>query len=76
LKVTRKQQQEEFYQFLDAIIENAPADLSANEIWMPSNLYKLLKKKSYKGFKMFTSMFLKDNEVILGRYKGTAQINN
>jgi hypothetical protein len=75
LKVTKKQQQEEFYKFLDAIIENAPADLSANEIWMPDNLFKLLKTKSYKGFKMFTSMFLTNNEVILGRYNGTAQIN-
>lgn len=75
MKVTKKQQQGEFYQFLDAIIENAPADLSVNEIWMPDNLFKLLKTKSYKGFKMFTSMFLKDNEVILGRYKGEAQIN-
>ena len=75
MKVTKKQQQEEFYQFLDAIIENAPTDLSANEIWMPDNLFKLLKTKSYKGFKMFTSMFLNNNEVILGRYNGNAQIN-
>jgi len=75
LKVTKKQQQAEFYLFLDAVIENAPTDLSANEIWMPDNLFKLLKTKSYKGFKMFTSMFLKDNEVILGRYNGNAQIN-
>lgn len=69
MKVTKKQQQEEFYQFLDAIIQNAPADLSANEIWMPNNLFKLLKTKSYKGFKMFTSEFLTNNEVILGAYK-------
>jgi hypothetical protein len=75
MKVTKKQKQEELYNFLDAIIENAPADLSANEIWMPDNLFKLLKTKSYKGFKMFTSMFLTNNEVILGRYNGTAQIN-
>ena len=75
MKVTKKQKQEEFYQFLDAVIENAPADLSVNEIWMPDNFLKLLKTKSYKGFKMFTSMFLKDNEVILGRYNGNAQIN-
>jgi len=75
LKVTKKQQQAEFYQFLDAVIENAPTDLSVNEIWMPDNLFKLLKTKSYKGFKMFTSMFLMNNEVILGRYNGTAQIN-
>jgi hypothetical protein len=69
LKVTKKQQQEEFYQFLDAITQNAPQDLSANEIWMPSNLYKLLKKKSHNGFKLFTSEFLTNNEVILGAYK-------
>jgi len=75
LKVTKKQQQAEFYLFLDAVIENAPTDLSANEIWMPDNLFKLLKTKSYKGFKMFTSMFLNNNEVILGRYNGNAQIN-
>lgn len=75
MKVTKKQQQEEFYQFLDAIIENAPADISANEIWMPSNLYDLLKKKSHKGYKLFTSIFLKDNEVILGKYIGKEQIN-
>ena len=75
MKVTKKQKQDEFYKFLDAVIENAPADLSVNEIWMPDNLFKLLKTKSYKGFKMFTSMFLKDNEVILGRYNGNAQIN-
>ena len=75
MKVTKKQQQEEFYQFLDAVIENAPTDLSANEIWMSDNLFKLLKTKSYKGFKMFTSMFLMNNEVILGRYNGNAQIN-
>jgi hypothetical protein len=75
LKVTKKQQQAEFYQFLDAVIENAPADLSANEIWMPDNLFKLLKTKSYKGYKFFTSMFLKDNEVILGKYIGKEQIN-
>ena len=75
MKVTKKQQQDEFYQFLDAVIENAPADLSANEIWMPDNLFKLLKTKSYKGFKMFTSMFLKNNEVILGKYIGKEQIN-
>lgn len=75
MKTTKKQQQEEFYQFLDAVIENAPTDLSANEIWMPDNLFKLLKTKSYKGFKMFTSMFLNNNEVILGRYNGNAQIN-
>ena len=75
MKVTKKQQQDEFYQFLDAVIENAPADLSANEIWMPDNLFKLLKTKSYKGFKMFTSMFLKNNEVILGKYVGKEQIN-
>jgi len=61
--------------FLDAVIENAPADLSANEIWMDNNLFKLLKTKSYKGYKFFTSMFLKNNEVILGRYNGNAQIN-
>lgn len=75
MKVTRKQQQEEFYQFLDLIIENAPADLSSNEIWMPSNLYDLLKKKSHKGFKLFASRFLTNNEVILGKYNGKAQIN-
>lgn len=75
MKVTKKQKQEELYNFLDAVIENAPADLSVNEIWMPDNLFKLLKTKSYKGFKMYTSMFLKDNEVILGRYNGKAQIN-
>jgi hypothetical protein len=75
LKVTKKQQQAEFYKFLDAVIENAPTDLSANEIWMPDNLFKLLKTKSYKGFKMFTSMFLTNNEVILGRYNGNGQIN-
>lgn len=76
MKVTKKQQQAEFYQFLDAVIENAPADLSANEIWMPDNLFKLLKTKSYKDFKMFTSMFLKDNEVILGRYLGEVKLTN
>ena len=75
MKVTKKQQQAEFYKFLDAVIENAPTDLSANEIWMPDNLFKLLKTKSYKGFKMFTSMFLMNNEVILGKYNGNAQIN-
>jgi len=75
LKVTKKQQQDEFYKFLDAVIENAPTDLSVKEIWMPDNLFKLLKTKSYKGFKMFTSMFLNNNEVILGRYNGNAQIN-
>jgi hypothetical protein len=75
MKVTKKQKQEELYNFLDAVIENAPADLSINEIWMPDNLFKLLKTKSYKGFKMFTSMFLTNNEVILGRYNGKAQIN-
>ena len=75
MKVTKKQQQAEFYQFLDAVIENAPTDLSANEIWMPDNLFKLLKTKSYKGYKLFTSMFLNNNEVILGRYNGNAQIN-
>jgi hypothetical protein len=75
MKVTKKQQQEEFYQFLDALIINAPTDLSSNEIWMPNNLFKLLKTKSYKGFKMFTSMFLTNNEVILGKYNGKAQIN-
>lgn len=69
MKTTRKQQQAEFYEFLDAIIENAPADLSANEIWMPSNLYDLLKKKSHNGFKLFMSEFLTNNEVILGAYK-------
>ena len=69
MKVTKQQQQEEFYQFLDAIIENAPADISANEIWMPSNLFKLVKKKSHNGFKLFTSEFLTNNEVILGAYK-------
>jgi len=69
LKVTKKQQQAEFYEFLDAIIENAPTDLSANEIWIPSNLYKLLKKKSHNGFKLFTSEFLTNNEVILGKYQ-------
>ena len=69
MKVTKKQQPAEFYQFLDAVIENAPTDLSANEIWMPDNLFKLLKTKSYKGFKMFTSEFLTNNEVILGAYK-------
>jgi hypothetical protein len=69
MKATKKQQQDEFYQFLDAIIENAPADLSANEIWMPDNLYKLLKKKSHNGFKFFTSEFLTNNEVILGKYQ-------
>lgn len=75
MKTTKKQKQEELYNFLDAVIENAPADLSINEIWMPDNLFKLLKTKSYKGFKMYTSMFLNDNEVILGRYNGKAQIN-
>ena len=75
MKVTKKQQQEEFYQFLDLIIENAPADLSSNEIWMPDNLFKLVKTKSYKGYKLFTSMFLTNNEVILGKYNGKAQIN-
>ena len=75
MKVTKKQQQEEFYQFLDLIIENAPADLSSNEIWMPNNLFKLVKTKSYKGYKLFTSMFLTNNEVILGKYNGKAQIN-
>jgi hypothetical protein len=75
LKVTKKQQQEEFYQFLDLIIENAPADLSSNEIWMPNNLFKLVKTKSYRGYKLFTSMFLTNNEVILGKYNGKAQIN-
>ena len=75
MKVTKKQQQEEFYQFLDAIIENAPQDLSSNEIWMPNNLFKLVKTKSYKGYKLFTSMFLTNNEVILGKYNGKAQIN-
>lgn len=75
MKVTKKQQQAEFYKFLDAVIENASADLSADEIWMPDNLFKLLKTKSYKGFKFFTSMFLKDNEVFLGKYNGNAQIN-
>ena len=74
-KSTKKQQQKEFYLFLDAVIDNAPADLSVNEIWMPSNLYKLLKTKSYRGFKFFTSMFLNNNEVILGKYSGEAQIN-
>ena len=74
-KSTKKQQQEEFYLFLDAIIENAPGDVSANEIWMDNNLFKLLKTKSYKGYKFFTSMFLKDNEVILGKYIGKEQIN-
>lgn len=69
MKATKKQQQDEFYQFLDAIIENAPADLSSNEIWMPDNLYKLLKKKSHNGFKLFTSEFLTNNEVILGKYQ-------
>lgn len=69
MKVTKKQQQEEFYLFLDTIIENAPQDLSANEIWMPNNLYKLLKKKSHNGFKLFTSEFLTNNEVILGKYQ-------
>ena len=68
MKATKKQQQDEFYLFLDAIIENAPADLSANEIWMPSNLYKLIKKNSHNGFKLLTSEFLTNNEVILGRY--------
>ena len=68
MKATKKQQQDEFYLFLDAIIKNAPADLSANEIWMPSNLYKLIKKKSHNGFKLLTSEFLTNNEVILGRY--------
>jgi hypothetical protein len=76
LKVTKKQQQAEFYKFLDAVIENAPTDLSVNEIWMPDNLFKLLKTKSYKGFKMLTSMFLKDNEVILGRYLGEVKLTN
>lgn len=75
MKVTKKQQQEEFYQFLDLIIENAPADLSSNEIWMPNNLFKLVKTKSYRGYKLFTSMFLTNNEVILGKYNGKAQIN-
>jgi hypothetical protein len=69
MKVTKKQQQAEFYQFLDAIIENAPQDLSANEIWMPNNLFKLLKTKSHNGFKLFTSEFLTNNEVILGKYQ-------
>ena len=68
MKATKKQQQDEFYLFLDAIIENAPADLSANEIWMPSNLYKLIKKNSHNCFKSLTSEFLTNNEVILGRY--------
>ena len=76
MKVTKKQQQEDFYLFLDAIIENAPADLSVNEIWMSDNLFKLLITKSYKGFKFFTSMFLKDNEVILGRYLGEVKLTN
>ena len=68
MKATKKQQQDEFYLFLDAIIEYAPADLSANEIWMSNNLYKLIKKKSHNGFKLLTSEFLTNNEVILGRY--------
>lgn len=52
MKTTKKQQQEEFYLFLDAIIENAPGDVSANEIWMDNNLFKLLKTKSYKGLQI------------------------
>jgi hypothetical protein len=43
----KKQQQEEFCLFLDSIIKNAPDDISANEIWMPINLYQLVKKKSH-----------------------------
>ena len=74
-KLTKKQQQEEFYLFLDAIIENAPGDVSANEIWMDNNLFKLLKTKSYKGYKFFRSIFLKNNEVVLGKYLGEVQIN-
>ena len=75
IKLTKKQQQEEFYSFLDAVIDNAPDDVSANEIWMPNNLFKLLKTKSYRGYKFFTSMFLNNNEVILGKYSGETQFN-
>ena len=75
MKVTKKQKQEEFYSFLDAVIDNAPDDVSANEIWMPNNLFKLLKTKSYRGYKFFTSMFLDNNKIILGKYSGEAQFN-
>lgn len=75
MKLTKKQKQEELYLFLDAIIENAPNDVSANEIWMPDNLFKLLKTKSYRGYKFFTSMFLDNNQIILGKYSGEAQFN-
>ena len=75
MKVTKKQKQEELYLFLDAIIENAPGDVSANEIWMPDNLFKLLKTKSYRGYKFFTSMFLDNNQIILGKYSGETQFN-
>jgi hypothetical protein len=75
MKVTKKQQQEEFYLFLDNIIENAPKDISANEIWMPINLYQLVKKKSHNGFKLFTSQFLTNNQVVIGSYFHDEQIN-
>jgi len=75
LKVTKKQQQEEFYLFLDNIIQNAPKDISANEIWMPINLYQLIKKKSHNGFKLFTSQFLTNNQVVIGSYFHDEQIN-
>ena len=65
----------EFCLFLDSIIENVPDDVTKNEIWMPLNLYQLVKKKSHKGFKLFTSDTLKDNQIILGNFYADEQIN-
>ena len=74
-KLTKKQQQEEFCLFLDSIILNVPDDVTTNEIWMPNNLYNLLKKKSHNGFKLFKSDALKDNQIILGNFFADEQIN-
>ena len=55
--------------FLDAIIENAPGDVTANEIWMDNNLFKLLKTKVNE-FKTGINFIQEDEQqYILYKYK-------
>jgi hypothetical protein len=67
----KKQKPEGFYSlinFIDVVIDNKPEDVLNNEIWLAGNLYSQIKLKQYRGFKIYTSRHLKDNDIIIGKF--------
>lgn len=38
-----------------------------NEIWLSNDIYKLLNLTEYKGYKIYTSILMKNNTGIIGK---------